>query len=343
MLAHSNFKLRIPTFHIETSELESECALLDAIYVPTQSHRPPLYTEIELLLRHTRHLVLLFTDGVSDWSTTAPSGVQKYEKIAEYFDIDEFHSLSSSRNTSSRIMADYDIPAKRNFALQHAAHNGYRFIGLLDDDIELTDENLLLARMSFGQDIQICSFHILDCPDVSTIDHIERISLKKPASVSIGGNCLFFDLKKTTGFFPRIYNDDWFFIFSNLEVSSVVSGGIAKQRPYEPWTTPRRVEFEQLGDVLIEGAKANIIAKRPPFDGSLKYWQMVLTEYHERLVGLAQSAVDQQMRECVERGIDAVREVSANSMLDFLNAYLNEQGRRNGEAYARSKSRYIER
>lgn len=233
-------------------------------------------------------------------------------------------AFHSARNPSSVHKPEYDIPYKRNIALGNAEQNGYKTICLLDDDIRLDDASLYKARQALHEGVELGSFHVLDYPDVSTIDHIERLIRQRPSRVSIGGNCLFLRMDAVSSFFPDAYNDDWYFIFKHIGHKRIATFGQTYQRPYQPWKDLDRVGFEQFGDIIIEGAKNNIKNGRPVFQGDAIYWQNILNVYTARLEELLTLTTEPVFVKAIQYGLEISRRLDVIDFLEFLKHFDQE-------------------
>jgi hypothetical protein len=295
---------------------------LDAIYIPTQKHRPPPETSLALLAQAAVEVHLLFSEnGKPDWFFEL--GLKNvFARTVTASKRDMLNSrLDSTRNPGNRHAPSYDIPYKRNLALLESRRARHKSIGLLDDDILLSVDQLDSVVAALTADADMVSFHVLDYPDVSTVDHVERVIRRRPSRVSIGGNCLFFLVDQAASFFPEAYNDDWFFLFSHVGHSRIASLGVAKQRPYRPWLDHGRIAFEQFGDITIEGAKENIREGRAPFSGDLKYWQVVLDRYLARLDGLVAEAPESPFRTALIAAREVAGALDALAFVCFLENY----------------------
>ena len=81
--------------------------------------------------------------------------------------------LSFGHPVFSADQRKWDLPAKRNFALWHAARSGFRYILLLDDDIRgLTPEFLRRAGEALTSSSIVGGF-VTEFPDTSVVGHIE--------------------------------------------------------------------------------------------------------------------------------------------------------------------------
>jgi hypothetical protein len=296
--------------------------LIDAIYIPTQEHRPILFTNIDILKKHAKHIYLLFSNNNSKWADELDSDkISVIRNFNSCFDIKQYNSHATSKNPSILINPNYDIPAKRTFSLEHAKIKNFNCIGFLDDDIQLTSKDLLRVRIALSTSAHMVSFHVLSFPDVSTVDHIERILMKKASRVSIGGNCLFLRPENCTGYFPFIYNDDWFFIFKNMPNNNIYSLGTARQRPYRPWASTNRIRFEQFGDIIIEGVKSNIASGSYPFLTNVEFWGDQLKRYLIRLERMLSIAPDCILKERLNDALKMSLSFKPSQLHAFVSSY----------------------
>jgi hypothetical protein len=296
-------------------------AKLDAIYIPTQRHRPPPGTRLEILFRHADQVTLLVSDDAPVWAENHTFGDLRIVSVKEMVLDPCFDKYPGSRNPSVQFGPHYDLPLKRTYALQAAREASHTRIGLLDDDILLDDQALMKARAAVGTVVDVASFHVLDYPDVSTVDHIERLITGTPSPVSIGGNCLFLSVPSVSSYFPRLYNDDWMFLYRHLGKRRIASLGSAGQRPYAPWETPGRVEFEQFGDMLIEGMKDNIRHERSPFSSSPASWHRFQVRYLRRLSELRSKAGGSRLSDPLDRAIRIAGSFLPDDFHEFITAY----------------------
>jgi hypothetical protein len=229
---------------------------LDAIFVPTIREQSTFITLIEMYSEMTQHLWIMPTKNAIPFffnSITLPPNVELIPSSR----IESEHRLllerNSSNNPTRKIADDYDIPSKRNLALKISRNKGYDTILLLDDDITIEpDTSILLSRIRNTEaTIGGCCIH--DFPDVSTIEHVERYVTGRRSKTMPGGNCMVINIKKISGFFPYLYNDDWFFSVWNTRNTPGLYVGDAYQTPHFPWHFIQRVRFEEFGDTIING------------------------------------------------------------------------------------------
>ncbi len=299
--------------------------ILDAIYVPTMHTRPAPATDANRLLVHASNVVYLFTDCPAAWAIESTSDrLLSWTELPAAFDRSAYLRRPANTTRSAALMPGYDIPAKRTAALAHARQEGYTRIGLLDDDIYLSETNLLTARAALNDNVDMASFHILEYPDVSTVEHIERIVLHKPSKISIGGNCLFLSVDAVDTYFPRIYNDDWFFLFAHVKGARIASLGEARQRPYQAWEQPGRARFEQFGDLIIEGLRSRLIDGLPLDDGTDREWEEHRDAALARIAVLRHVTEDRQMVAALEEARDELSSIAIREIRSFVASYLTD-------------------
>ena len=305
----------------------NDIPLIDAIYIPTLGLRHNLVNLVSTIEKHCQKIYILLSGKKLNLLNLLTS-----DKIVVIENINnnsyhDFLSVCSSDNPSIVYDKTYDIPTKRNFALTHSVLNNHKTIGLIDDDITITDNNLLKTRNILLGKVDLVGFYALTFPDVSTIDHIERYLKKVPSPVSIGGNCLFFKPNHTVGFFPYIYNEDWIFIFTNmLNNKNVIAAGYVSHLVHKPWESDTRIRFEQFGEVIITGLKLLISNSKEIFITDLEFWKNIYNLYYQKLKELI--AIDSENKiwlEPLSIAMETITSFTAKELLRFTHNYKTER------------------
>lgn len=317
-----------PLVHQKSRTVDAQ--RLDALYLPTNLSRIDANHAFYERLGRYAERVYIVSDEISRRNAKGAASIllQQGELIG-IEKISTLHNLlmqvGSGDNPSQIFTKSYNLPAKRNFALRHAQENNFNRIMLLDDDIEVADEAFLNALDLLDDSRPIVGFYVLDYPDVSTIDHIRRMCLRKPSPVSVGGNCILLQLPRVSGFFPYIYNEDWHFLYAaNFEVKKIAAG-TATQLTHEPWRVSNRVEFEQFGDVIAKGMEENMRANRYPLVGDKAYWSCIVDTHMDELRTMASTeALGPEYRDALARASIAMGSFTVDSILDFIACYLDE-------------------
>ncbi|MFG1920411.1 hypothetical protein [Cryptosporangium sp. NPDC048952] len=173
-----------------------------------------------------------------------PGGYAWYEPMFR-FEADQIASGATQRLS--------DVSVKRNLALVLARSLGVRTLFFLDDDVIVPDWiDVCRVATVVKRDHWAAGLFIDGYPDNSVVCHASRESGGRQDTF-LGGGALMVDVQRAGGFFPNVYNEDWFFLLDGAAERAVATAGTAIQRPYDPFSTPIRARREEFGDVLAEG------------------------------------------------------------------------------------------
>lgn len=239
-------------------ENKENSIILDAVYIPTLKSRSIPMTNLKWLLRYAKEIVLLFSEEYAEWSINLGENI-RVENMKNKEFCKEYLKKNENKNDSVKWRPDFDIPLKRSYALFDAKIRNYKYILFLDDDIKMSENNMCIGLGGLSQEYTVLGFHVTDYPDVSTIDHIERIVEGCSNIISMTGSCMFLNVENVIGDFPLIYNEDLFFFMKQIEPQKIVSGGTIMQNEYQPWASYSRIKHEQFGDLIYEAFKKRFI------------------------------------------------------------------------------------
>jgi hypothetical protein len=300
----------------------------DAVFIPSLGQRKHLLQVIKSAISHSKNVLVLLSGKAPVWLEKYRSeNPEKYkiefvENLTSEYDATGFFRLNSSVNPSLQFLDNYDLPIKRNYAINLSRQRKYNLIGLIDDDMIFDQDHIKRSAFLLKQGAHMIGYHVLKYPDVSAIDHIERLITAKPSPVSIGGNFLFVNIDHINGLFPYIYNEDWFFIFQNLELKKdIKSAGIVGQLDHEPWKNTQRIQFEQFGEVVITGYKKLISMGRSLFNSSDLFWSDVYNEYLEKLNRLNGSTNNKVYNKALMFALHSTLTFNPSHIRHFLNSY----------------------
>jgi hypothetical protein len=261
-----------------SSEMETDITLLDVIVVPTIRSSEHLTYAIELAQRTNSCLLALCNGAASPDEIVQYASVSGVHCTAVDIPTGYSHPLLSGFATDTFPEALYgreknNISLKRNLSLLLSYMVGWHKLLFLDDDItELNGFNEALTANE-----TIIGFLLADFPDNSVVRHAERLSGIEPG-VSISGSSLLVDATKVRGFFPNVYNEDWFFMHVTARKGTVVNRGTASQLPYNPFSSPLRAVSEEFGDVLAEGIMQLSKLGIDPICASEELWKEILSD-----------------------------------------------------------------
>lgn len=286
---------------------------LDAVYIPTLNSRNLPITDLKWLLQFAKEIVLLFSGKCADWSHNLNQRI-RVEIVNQTSFYEKYMKRNENQNFSIKYRPDFDIPLKRSYALFDAQNNGYENILFLDDDILMTEKNMRCGLSGLTNQKVIVGFHVTDYPDVSTIDHIERIVTNCSNTISMTGSCMFCNVRKISGDFPLLYNEDLFFFMKQKDPNEIISGGTVNQREYYPWLSCDRIQHEQFGDIIYEAIKRRFLIPSLNRIDWLEEIQLRL----ERIERLQQCTSQELFTRALQAAYNGTKEVKKSDIERFL-------------------------
>lgn len=206
----------------------------------------------------------------------------------------DFRAVQADRST--------DLSAKRNLGLLLARQLGWGKVAFVDDDIKVSTPahfNRLAGQLDRHQ---VAGMTVREFPDNSVVCHARRLA-GMPQDVFVTGAVLGVQLsERPLGFFPDIYNEDWFFFAEQAASRSLPRVGQAQQAAYEPFTSPDRAGWEEFGDLLAEGLFA-LFGDGPPGLGIGNHLKAASARYWSRFIE-ARQAVLTDTRGALEQFMD---------------------------------------
>ena len=242
--------------------LKKGCHFLDAVYIPTLANRDALNTDINVLLKYAKEVVLLYSNALGRWDENCKYNVRIKQINEQISFCSDFRARAENQNIAVKWRPTFDIPLKRSYALYDARQKLYKRILLLDDDIYISEQNLQRSLLALASGYSIVGFHVVNYPDISTIDHIEQVVNMNNHVYSMTGSCMFLNLEQVIGDFLNVYNEDLFFFLTQPDPDKIVSGGTVSQRTYVSWTSLERVKHEQFGDLMYNAFKKRFLGIR---------------------------------------------------------------------------------
>nr|WP_052478748.1 hypothetical protein [Kibdelosporangium sp. MJ126-NF4]CEL20448.1 hypothetical protein [Kibdelosporangium sp. MJ126-NF4]CTQ97673.1 hypothetical protein [Kibdelosporangium sp. MJ126-NF4] len=255
-------------------------APVDAIIVPTA--RPVKYLRTAMRLARAQNCVLvaLCSQRASAEATLRMARTARVETIAvDVADLrpgvfPELRTSAVIRGT--RFDRRTDTSMKRNFGLLLAQVAGWERIVFLDDDIAVPRPQDLNEAAGLLTDYAGVGLSIGGYWDNSVVCHAFR-DAGGDQDTFIGGGALAIGRSSYTSFFPKIYNEDWFFLLDERHLRPSAITGLAIQDRYDPYRDGRRARSEELGDCLAEGLFALLTTGRELGEAdSPLYWRTFL-------------------------------------------------------------------
>lgn len=297
-------------------ESRSYNVVLDSIYILTLKDRPMPITDFKFLSDYTKEIVLLFSEDKAEWTKGLDDSIRiEYVKDKQF--CKDYFYRKENRNISVKWRPDFDIPLKRSFALFDARVRKFKNILLLDDDIEMSESNMQIGLSGLTYNKTIIGFHVVNYPDVSTIDHIERIVMKKDNVISMTGSCMFINVEKINGDFPLVYNEDLFFFMKQINPQDIVSGGTILQKEYQPWIFKDRVRHEQFGDLIYEAFKKRFLG----IDTSNINWEEEIQLRLNRINLMMNETSQEILREALCTAYEGISTIKVGDIDSFVTDY----------------------
>ena len=236
--------------------------IVDAIVVPTIRSAQHLRWAIELAAYARCHLVAVYTDtppaglsDVLDRFRLSRVTLLTVRSDAEHHLLDLGASLPQSRVSPAAL----DISRKRNLGLLLGRVCGWTRTLFLDDDIRKLNVPKLSAAAALLDDYPVVAFQVKKYPDASVVGHARRLTGRRQEPFVSGGSLLV-NPQHLNGYFAPVYHEDWLCVINHLRDGEVAIGGSVGQVPYLPFTTPRRAQLEEFGDILLSGLLALVHA-----------------------------------------------------------------------------------
>ena len=253
----------------------------DAIVVPT--NRPVRYLNdcIDLAGRTTIPLIVVCSKRVTKYEVIDAAAQKNVESFAVDLPPQSdnlLRGISFSTSTNKQILAftsgqTRDLSSKRNLGLVIARMCGWQRLMFLDDDIQDVS-NTDVAALAAGLDDHTVSVLIPDeFPDNSVACHANRLGGEEQGKFAGAGSMGVRCDSDQLGFFPNIYNDDWFFFAREAADRKIAEVGRSRQRVYDPYADPERAVKEEFGDLLAEGLYARLDDQLDMPSADAAYWR----------------------------------------------------------------------
>jgi hypothetical protein len=322
---------------------------VDAVVVPTNRSFSDTRDGIGLALRLAAHfgsrLLLLCSGGadVRQFPTeflsdgAPPVAVVNISRSSAPAIMSSFET-SDHRFSAGPWNSPRDVAEKRNLALLVAAAHRWRSVVFLDDDLRplgdgrrspregspfgLTDIDLAVREIN-ADSLDVVGWVVTDFPDNSVVCHARSL-VGDAQRQFVGGGSLAVRVSRSIPFFPRIYNEDWLFLYPLMHGQParpwrVANGGDVGQAPYDPFE-PARAAREEMGDLMAEGLFG--VLGSGDLEGVIwyqEYWEQVILGRRRMIADLLarlRSRIDRPARSNAERETVIAAKRSLEAALD---------------------------
>jgi hypothetical protein len=250
-------------------------AVIDAIIVPTNRSAEQLSPAIRLAKQLRCQLIALYTDKFPDRLAQELAELRPGQATVLALRPGAGHrllDLASALPQSSVSACAADISRKRNLGLLIGRACGWTRMLFLDDDIRRLNADKVSSAAALLSRYPVVGLQVTKFADASVVGHARRLAESgwKPF---ISGGSMLVNPQCMRGFFPPVYHEDWLSIIDHLLLSEVAIAGRVAQLRYQPFTTERRAELEEFGDILASGLLWLVRTRHTMPTDERDYWQ----------------------------------------------------------------------
>ena len=312
-------------------------ARVDAIIVPT-TRRVAYLKQAARAARHLRCTLVTLHSG--KW-TCARDALRAIDRRVDLIAIDvpdpahlRLPDLETTRLLAGTVFEQRsDLSAKRNLGLMLSHMLGWERVVFLDDDIRVPDPGDLSKAAGLLDTHAAVGLHVGGYPDNSVVCHAFR-DAGGDQGTFVGGGAMAVEVKRNHSFFPKIYNEDWFYLLdAGKRLQSVATVGEVLQYPYDPYRV-ERARAQELGDVLAEGIFWLLDQGKTAADGDREHWQDFLDRrrrFIEQILAMVVRSADigpaerARMVEALKAALGRLALIGHELCVDYLRALVSDQ------------------
>jgi len=204
---------------------------------------------------------------------------------------------------------EWNLGYARNFALLFAKAKQFKSVLFMDDDIEVLNLSVIYDLFKFKNNYAFVGAHISGLVDDSILGHIAT-DLGIFNERMISGGFMVFNPTEIDHFFLNNYNEDWIWLFLQLQGKQYLQTGEVFQvltNPLENYKT--KVMFQEYGEIVLDGILELYPGKNYEELISESFWAKMLTERKEYLTGLKEKAKQDNKQEY----LPIIQHVKSNS------------------------------
>lgn len=143
----------------------------------------------------------------------------------------------------------------RNFALIYSKYNNFNKVMFMDDDIEISGNDLVYDSFSLLDNCDFVGAFIKGMIDDSIIGHIlNKLDIKDTDERMLSGGFLFFDPSAVEIPFVNFYNEDWIWLIFQLKTGKKsIQKGEVYQKKYNPFLNYKeKILFQEKGEIMVD-------------------------------------------------------------------------------------------
>ena len=308
--------------NVESPGFAKKSPTLDAVYVPFKNR----FQNVKGLLRELQHykgpIYLLPTLDRS--VNTFGDSLGKNVKVlhAENRALQRLYAglCTSSHRHMKKYRERWDLPIKRNFAIQHALTMEYERIMLVDDDIRSISKECLATGTQCLDNYTLAGCFVDDFIDTSVMGHLEHAA-GDPVYPFLSGSFLLLRPHDVEGFFPCIYNEDWLFMILHIVDRTICSFGTVGQLKFDPFGVSGRSVFQEFGDLLVDGLYALLADDQYRRRHDKDVWAGLIAQRREFILSLSDRLPKKKHQRIIEKMLDVSNDITPTDCQLFIHGW----------------------
>jgi len=219
----------------------------------------------------------------------------------------------------------WDLPDKRNFAVNYAREEGYSILLLLDDDVGGLTPAVVHAGCQMTEMTPIFGILTGYFPDDSVVGHISSFC-GGVGDRFVSGNCLFVRLDSCLGHFAGIYNEDWLFVLSSeVEAIGTFDSSVITQRQHTKWRSTDEARWQEPGEFITSAIVDLVISDDTNLTFDRRFWEHAKAERRQLLARLKKGTGSAySLTRVIEAADEALDSVNSDGILRFMDKFAHD-------------------
>lgn len=260
--------------------------------------RPAVFGQTLKNIMRANHRIFIIDDSLHKSNQTKNEEITN-KNGCSYLGIKAFQDFMSSYKLDPDIASfllnrpgvpEWNLGYMRNFALLYAKSLKLEIILFMDDDITVTDKNLINELFGLTNLYHFTGAHISGMVDDSILGHIAT-ALNKPSERTLSGGFMAFCPTKVQHYFLNFYNEDWIWLFLHYAPNDSIQTGEVFQAISDPLKSYKRNGvFQEFGERLLEAVMVSCHQGEHALLASEDFWSSIVKERNNYLTELRADA-----------------------------------------------------